>query len=110
MTLSPTYVLEIGPSAQSIEDYAASTEKQFHQLLDANPSEQDVQSFLEWNPTLVPGARTPGSPSGHSPLHNALITQPKLPGLRSKLPDFMWIAFHSLAWFPTLIEIEQPNK
>mgnify|MGYP003288422309 CR=1 FL=1 len=110
MTLSPTYELEIGPSPQSIEDYAVSTETQFHQLLDANPSEQHIQNFLEQNPALVPGARTPGSPSGHSPLHNALITQPRLPGLRSKLPDFMWIGFHSLAWFPTLIEIERPDK
>lgn len=110
VSLQPTYKIEIGPSAVSVEDYSCSTEAQFLELLDRNPSEQECQSFLERHPALVPGARTPGSPSGHPPLHNALITQPRLPGLRSKLPDFMWVAFHSKAWFPTLIEIERPDK
>ena len=75
-----------------------------------DPSEPEVQSFLEQNPSLVPGPLTPGGPSGHYPLHCSLIAQPKLPGQDLFVPDFMWIATHSGAWFPTLIEIEKPGK
>jgi Shedu protein SduA, C-terminal len=108
--LTPTYKIEVGPSAISVQKYSKTIESRFLSLLDSKPAERDVQRFLEHNPALVPGARTPGSPSGHPPIHNVLITQPKLPGLRSKYPDFMWIATHSQAWFPTLIEIERPDK
>ncbi len=69
-----------------------------------------MQVFLEQNPCFVPGAWTPGAPSGHSPLHTALISQPQLSGLRSRQPDFMWISTHSATWYPTLIEIESPTK
>ena len=65
---------------------------------------------MEQHPWLVPGHSTPGTPSGHSPLHCALISQPKLLGQGWYVPDFMWIAVHSGAWFPTLIEIEKPSK
>ena len=47
---------------------------------------------------------------GTFPLHCSLIAQPKLPGQHVRIPDFMWIATHSGAWFPTLIEIEKPSK
>ena len=43
-------------------------------------------------------------------LHDILITQPKLPSIPFRIPDFMWISTHSTAWFPTLIEIEKPDK
>lgn len=110
MSLGPTYKIEEGPSAMPVEEYSNLIEARFRSLIDGNPSESDVQTFLEHHPALVPGARTVGTPSGHAPLNNALITQPRLPGLRSKVPDFMWIAFHSKAWFPTLIEVERPDK
>jgi hypothetical protein len=108
--LTPTYEIEVGPNALSVEDYSTAIQSKFRHLLDSKPTEQDVQRFLEHNPALVPGARTPGSPSGHPPIYNVLIAQPKLPGLKSKFPDFMWIATHSQAWYPTLIEIERPDK
>lgn len=41
---------------------------------------------------------------------NALISQPILPGLGSKTPDFMWIASDSSSVFVVLMEIEDPNK
>jgi hypothetical protein len=110
MSLTPTYKIEDGPNAVSVEEYSTAVESDFRRLLDSEPSERNVQRFLEENPSLVPGARTPGSPSGHPPVHNVLITQPKLPGLRSKYPDFMWIASHSGTWYPTLVEIERPGK
>ncbi|MFY9618530.1 MAG: Shedu immune nuclease family protein [Pyrinomonadaceae bacterium] len=108
--MTPTYQIENGPSAVPVAEYSNAIEWKFRDLRDSKPSEQQVQDFLERNPALVPGARTPGSPSGHAPIHNVLIAQPKLPGLRSKIPDFMWIATHSEAWYPTLIEIERPDK
>jgi hypothetical protein len=69
-----------------------------------------IQAFLERNPMFLPGAWTPATKSGYYPLHCAVITQPLLPGLKSKRPDFMWISKHSLNWYPTLIEIETPSK
>ena len=44
------------------------------------------------------------------PLHCVLIAQPELPGLSTYRADSMWISAHSMAWYPTLIEIEVPHK
>lgn len=52
----------------------------------------------------------PGHDRGHAPLHWALITQPELPGVRRLRPDFMWISTISMAWYPTMIEIESTEK
>ncbi len=110
MGLERTYKIEHGPAAVQMQEYAAEVEGAFRELLESDPSEPELQEFLERNPALVPGARTPGVPSGRSPLHEALITQPRLPGLKTKIPDFMWISSHSETWYPTLIEIERPGK
>ena len=104
-----TYELVNGPCHVPIDEYVDSVNRQYSELLARNPSEREVQCFLEKHPFLVPGHSTPGV-SGHYPLHCSLITQPKLPGQQSYRPDFMWIATHSSAWFPTLIEIEKPDK
>jgi hypothetical protein len=66
MTLDRTYKVEYGPSAVSVEDYSTATEAKFLQILDNNPKESTIQRFLEQHPAFVPGARTPGWPSGHS--------------------------------------------
>ena len=104
------YDLQVGPPHIPVDQYAVWCAEQFRELLCGDPSEAEVQSFLERHPWLVPGHSTPGSPSGHFPLHCSLITQPKLPGQNVRFPDFMWIASHSGAWFPTLVEIEKPGK
>lgn len=108
--LSKSYELTSGPPPTPVDEYAIRCEERFSALLSNDPSEPEVQSFLEQNPSLVPGPLTPGGPSGHYPLHCSLIAQPKLPGQDLFVPDFMWIATHSGAWFPTLIEIEKPGK
>ena len=108
--LSKTYELESGPPPRPVDEYARRCEERFSSLLSNDPTEIEVQSFLERNPSLVPGPLTPGVPSGHYPLHCSLIVQPKLPGQELFVPDFLWIATHSGAWFPTLIEIERPGK
>ena len=106
--LKKTYSLENGPHHIPIDDYVDSCNWQFSELLSRNPSEPEVQDFLETHPCLLPVGSTPGS--ALYPLYCGLIRQPTLPGQKSYVPDFMWIASHSLAWFPTLIEIEKPSK
>ena len=105
-----SYTLEEGPPHIPIGKYLERTERQFSNLLESNPSEREVQSFLERHPSMVPGHSTPAGLSGHYPLHCSLITQPELPGKPFYKPDFMWLARHSGEWFPTLIEIEKPGK
>lgn len=105
-----TYTQEPGPAAMPFQRYAAECHAKLINLLDREAPEPEVQCFLDRNPCLVPGAWTPGSPPGHYPLHCALISQPRLPSLGSRQPDFMWLATDSLTWYPTLIEIEAPSK
>jgi hypothetical protein len=105
-----TYIQERGPAPIAFDIYSAECFEAFNTLLDGTTPESEVQYFLEKNPCLVPGAWTPGSPSGHYPLHCALISQPIIPSLRTRQPDFMWIATDSHSWYPTLIEIEAPGK
>jgi hypothetical protein len=110
MELKTTYTIESGPEAPSFEEYVTRTQASLIALLSRDPEERELQEFLEKNPAIVPGARTPGRPSGHYPLHCALISQPSLPGLSSRRPDFMWIPSHSATWYTTLIEIERLSK
>jgi hypothetical protein len=104
------YEIKSGPQRTSFAEYAAHAKRDFSALLSRNPTELEIQKFLERHPSLVPGARTPSYSTGHLPLHCALITQPLLPGFHCRVPDFMWIAVHSGTWYPTLIEIEDPEK
>lgn len=99
-----------GAERPSFDQYASHVMGQFSGLLSRGAGEPEVQRFLDRHPALVPGALTPGSSSGHYPLHCALVTQPILPGFHFRVPDFMWIAAHSGTWYPTLIEIESPAK
>ena len=108
--LRKTYKSEIGLPHIPTDEYVEKCNQQYKELIRREPPENEIQQFLERHPSLVPGHLTPIGTSGHLPLHCALITQPELPGLKSYRPDFMWIATHSGAWFPTLIEIEKPGK
>lgn len=107
---SVNYELQVGPPHISVDRYAEWCTEKFRELLLSDPEEPEIQEFLERHPWLVPGHATPGSPSGHFPLHCSLIARPRLPGQRVRVPDFMWIATHTGAWYPTLIEIEKPSK
>jgi Domain of unknown function (DUF4263) len=108
--LQKTYQILPAPARPSNEEYLSVARREWSALLASEPDERTVQAFFERNPSFLPGGRTPGNPSGHAPFPCAVISQPVLPGLRSKIPDFMWIAKHSATWFPTLIEIERPTK
>ncbi|MCW5200653.1 DUF4263 domain-containing protein [Desulfobulbus sp. F4] len=108
--MKKTYEIAKGPSCYDIEKYIAMKNAEFQQIIETASTEAELQSFFELHPSFVPGAWTPSVKSGHYPLHCALITQPELRGLSTKIPDFMWISTHSAGWFPTLIEIESPRK
>ena len=85
---------------------------QWRTLLDS-PASQDerlLQAFLERHPSLLPGSNTVDGDSGHTAFPLAVISQPKLPGLTDRHPDFMWIASDSESLYPILIEIETPHK
>ena len=110
MKFEPTYKLVHGPEAERFEHYTNRLAEDFQRLLEGDPEEAELQSFFEQHPCLVPGIRSLGMHPSGFPVHGLLISQPRLPGLREKVPDFMWIASTSAACHPTLIEIERPSK
>lgn len=80
-------------------------------LLDADPAEPEVQTFLERHPSLIPGATDNIGPHGHHGVcWGAVIKQPELPGLDRRVPDFMWVRRDTAAVRPILVEIEAPSK
>lgn len=105
------YALEQGPPAMQWDDYAALVSRLWRDLLDdPDVTEPRIQTFLEQNPALVPGAFGVSGPANHGPFIGALISQPRLPGLTRPVPDFMWIPKQSDRIFIVLIEIEDPRK
>lgn len=89
--------------------YEQEAVRRYRTLLNSDPDEKSVQRFLEIHPSFVPGGRIGGTTTP-SEVTDLLITQPRLPGLKEKRPDFMWLVATSDTWFPTLIEIERPGK
>lgn len=106
-----TYELKHGPPALEWETYRERVLHDWQALLDSAGSgdEKTIQRFLEEHPSLVPGAF--GFPtSGHYPFPGAVISQPRLIGLTTRIPDFMWIVRDSECIQPLLVEIETPHK
>jgi hypothetical protein len=99
---------DAGPSPMPWSDYEQSLKGAYRDLLSSEPTESDMQTFFEQNPTLVPGAFP--DHVGHGAFPNALISQPELSGIGERRPDFMWIARNSAMVQPVLIEIESPSK
>lgn len=93
--------------------YEKKSLKLYEKLLDEHGSnESKFQEFFEENPSFIPGAHSAFNqhPSGHNPLHSCLFTQPKLPGVSERYPDFMWLSIDSSVFSPVFIEIEAPDK
>lgn len=76
----------------------------WHEFLKANPSEPEVQDFLERHPALLPGLMD----LHNGPLHDVLIT--KLPLGSDYKTDFAFVTRHSMALQFTFVEIEAPSK
>jgi hypothetical protein len=104
-------MIENPPEAIEWEDYEKLSLQKYRNLLTLHPDNEKVfQTFLERNPSFVPGAFSLLGESGHYPYLGTLIAQPKLFGVIERNPDFMWLSTDSLTFSPILIEIERPNK
>jgi hypothetical protein len=112
--LEATYSLASDPPpAMSTPAYEERLTLAWRELLRSNPTEPEVQDFLETHPSMVPGAHAGlgrMGQSGHGPFPGALIAQPQLRGLATRTPDFLWIAKDSVYLNPIFVEIEAPGK
>jgi hypothetical protein len=77
-----------------------------------NSTEGPFVAFLEKHPCLLPGGEGSLSSFGghHGGWNDTVISQPPLPGITKRGPDFMWLTKNSLDIIPVLIEIEAPGK
>jgi len=72
--------------------------------------EKQVQAFLETHPCLLPFKEMPLNHGNHHALSSAVVTQPVLPGLKTKVPDFLYFTGNSGEITAVLVEIESPGK
>jgi hypothetical protein len=108
-----TYPLDPDPPpAMPWTEYEQRLRAAWEALLRSEPDEPNVQAFLEEHPCLIPGAHEGigGMKSGRGPFPSAVITQPSLKGLRTRTPDFAWVASDSVFLSPVFVEIEAPGK
>lgn len=114
LPLETTYSLAADPPPAMLPKvYEERLTRAWNELLRSNPTEPEVQAFLEAHPSMVPGAHVGLGrlgESGHAPFPAALIAQPPLRGLTARTPDFLWIANDSLYLNPIFVEIEAPGK
>jgi len=103
---------EFAPRAFPADRYLELLAPAWNALIESENSKQEsvVQNFLERNPCLIPGAFSVDGESGHAPWPCAVVSQPMLPELSTKRPDFMWIATDSDTTYAVLIEIETPHS
>jgi len=100
------------PLAPSWENYSIDVMDEWKVLLESNPEEDEVHSFLALHPALIPGGSGDIGPGGHHGSDLGIVfTEPELRGTgESFLPDFMWVTRSSGVITPILIEIEKPSK
>lgn len=109
-TLKPTYEMAQGPPALPFGAYSSTVHEAWLSLLSRNPAEVVVQRFLEDHPALLPSSQGPEGSTSEWPFSNLLVTQPVLPGLNARQPDFLWFTTNSGKWFLVLVEIEKPGR
>ncbi|MBM4470295.1 DUF4263 domain-containing protein [Rhodococcus hoagii] len=92
--------------------YAETVTADWLELLESDPEELEVQSFLELHPALIPGGSGDIGPGGHHRSEmSAVFREPELTGAGRKFePDFMWVTRSTSLITPVLIEIEKPTK
>lgn len=111
--LEKTYQLEVGPEKpNSWSEQRRLIAGSWMQLLNRTPppSENEVQRFLEENPSLVPGALGVGASTGKYPDLLGVVRQAPLPSYDKRVPDFLWLSGDSETVQPVLVEIEAPAK
>ena len=88
LSLAKSYQLASGPAVEPFEAYAARLELDFATLLNSDPSEPTIHRFLEHHPSLVPGMRSLGVLPSAFPFQSILISEPVLPAVGKRHPDF----------------------
>src|SRR5438132_7621768 len=82
------------PAAWGWDEYEAWLDVEWPALLGtANPlDEKPFQQFLERHPCLIPGGEGTGESFGghHGGWNDMVISQPPLPAISMRIPDFMW--------------------
>ncbi|WP_167972760.1 Shedu anti-phage system protein SduA domain-containing protein [Lentzea indica] len=113
----PYEVVTDGPPALSWDDYSEEVIQEWAIFLKRPPAnEREVHKFLEKHPCLVPGhdAFVGATPENYfhppNPLRQMLVSQPPLPGITKKVPDFLWLPNDSQTQWAVMVEIEDPKK
>jgi hypothetical protein len=105
------------PPCMSGEEYRKHVEAKWSEfLVSADQSdERSFHAFFERYSTLLPGPHgTVGARNyldgSHGPLVGGVISEPELPGIRIRRPDFLLFGQDSASLHVVLIEIEAPAK
>jgi len=100
------------PQAMSWDEYRRLLEQMWERFLaETDPTDEGAfQRFFEQHPGLLPGPHGTTHGAYHGPLHGFIYTQPELPGIRTKRPDFLVLEQDSATIYAVLIEIEAPAK
>ena len=110
--LKRTYELVTnGPPAMPWEDYERTSLAEWRSLISGASygDEALMHSFLERNPSFVPGAFSFPT-SGHGPMYSGVFSKPPLSAVGMHIPDFLWLATATDIVFPIFVEIETPSK
>lgn len=107
--------VEDGPKPLSWDEYAPIVRREWRELLDRDGTgESDFHEFLERHPCLIPGCDAfTGAAGWDNPagsINGFVISEPLLPGIPIRYPDFMWAPTDSQTQWIVLIEIEDPKK
>ncbi len=112
MSTAITYTMDLSvPCNLTDAEYSSQVLTAWRALLNATGvTEKDIQQFLEKNPCLLPFNEMPLNHGNGRALSSAVVTQPKLPGLKTKVPDFLYFTGSSAEITAVFIEIESPEK
>jgi hypothetical protein len=98
------------PSISDADQYGR-IQTGWHAVLNKpNVEESEIQDYLERNLCLLPFTEMPLNHGDGRALSNAVVTQPVLPGLKAKKPDFLYFTGSSGDIKAVFIEIESPEK
>lgn len=98
------------PMPVSWEQYESWLTVAWTRLLDSDPTERELQDFLERNPCLLPGGGGGYRGGTHGP-YGVVFAESEIHGSTGSFrPDFMWITGNSAKVHPVMIEIEAPGR
>lgn len=100
-----------GPPAMSWDEYSEAVSREWSSVLsDPANREPELHAFLEMHPCLVPGHDAFHASAEPGPVYATLFSRPPLPGVRKRVPDFMWLPTDSQKQWIVLVELEDQNK